>query len=195
MTLEEAISLVSYKLALKQGEKALEDPFLNPADIHRALTDQAKQCEEKVDIKAYMAATKMLKQHKLDTFREENKTFLQQNAQGPEITTTPSGLQYKILREGSGSSPQASDSVTVHYKGSLIDGTEFDSSYTRGTPASFALNKVIPGWREAILLMQEGAHYKLYLPQEIGYGERGNDAKVPGYATLIFEVELLKVEG
>ena len=195
MTLEEAISLVSYKLALKQGKKALEDTFLNPADIHRALEDQSNKCEEKVDLKAYMTATKMLKQHKVDTFKEANTSFLQQNAKRPEVTTTASGLQYEILRKGSGSTPQATDSVTVHYKGSLIDGTEFDNSHTRGTPATFALNKVIPGWKEAIQLMQEGAHYKLYLPQEIGYGERGNDSKVPGFATLIFEVELLKSGG
>lgn len=191
MTLEEAISLVSYKLALKQGEKALEDPILDPDTIHRALKDQSNNTEEKIDLKAYMAATKMLKQHKIDTFKQQNTDFLVENAKRPEVKLTPSGLQYEIIREGTGDTPQLNDTVSVHYRGSLTSGKEFDSSYAREEASSFAIKKVILGWQEGLQLMKEGAYYKFYIPQELGYEDSGNDSKVPGYATLIFDVELL----
>lgn len=125
--------------------------------------------------------------------RERGEKFLAENAQKEGIETTESGLQYEVVEEGSGQSPDASDRVTVHYTGTLIDGTVFDSSRERGEPASFALNQVIPGWTEGLQLMKEGGHYKFYIPSELAYGERGaGDVIEPG-STLIFDVELLEV--
>ncbi len=119
--------------------------------------------------------------------------FLAENGKREDVTTTASGLQYKILTPGSGKSPTSSDVVRVHYAGRLLDGTEFDSSYARGTPAEFPVNGVIAGWTEALQLMQEGAKWELYIKPELGYGERGFPGAIPGNALLTFEVELLKV--
>lgn len=125
--------------------------------------------------------------------REQGEQFLSENAQKEGVQTTESGLQYEVIEEGSGPSPEASDRVTVHYTGTLIDGTVFDSSRERGEPATFALNQVIPGWTEGLQLMNEGGHYKFYIPSELAYGERGaGDVIEPG-STLIFDVELLEV--
>jgi FKBP-type peptidyl-prolyl cis-trans isomerase FklB len=110
-----------------------------------------------------------------------------------EVITTPSGLQYVVVEEGTGSTPGLSDSVTVHYRGTLLDGTEFDSSHKRGQPAVFPVNRVIKGWTEALLLMKEGAKYKLTIPPDLAYGSRGAGALIGPDATLQFDVELIKV--
>lgn len=109
------------------------------------------------------------------------------------LTTLPSGLQYKIITEGTGKTPTSTDRVTVHYSGTLVDGTEFDSSYKRGQPATFAVNGVISGWTEALQLMKEGAKWKLVIPPELAYGKRGAGGLIGPDATLNFEVELIKV--
>src|SRR5690606_17261370 len=109
------------------------------------------------------------------------------------VKTLPSGLQYKVVKEGGGKSPKATDTVSVHYRGTLIDGTEFDSSIKRGEPAEFPVNRVIPGWTEALQLMKEGAKWMLYIPSHLAYGERGAGGAIGPNETLIFEVELLKV--
>jgi FKBP-type peptidyl-prolyl cis-trans isomerase len=114
-------------------------------------------------------------------------------AAGGSVVTTQSGLQYEILSSGSGKSPSASDSVTVHYRGTLTDGTEFDSSHKRGQPAVFPVNRVIPGWTEALQLMKEGDKWKLTIPPQLAYGERGAGKLIPPNSTLVFEVELIKV--
>jgi len=119
--------------------------------------------------------------------------YMKANAAREGITTLPSGLQYEVLEEGSGKKPAATDEVTVHYTGKLIDGTVFDSSEQRGQPATFKLNQVIPGWTEGLQLMSEGAKYRLYIPPKIGYGERGAGASIGPNAALVFDVHLIKI--
>jgi len=126
-------------------------------------------------------------------FRKANADYLEQNAARPGVTVTDSGLQYEVLQEGGGRRPTAEDVVRVHYRGTLIDGTEFDSSYARGTPAEFAVSRVIQGWQEALQLMNVGAKYRLVIPAQLAYGERGAGEDIKPGATLIFEVELLDV--
>jgi FKBP-type peptidyl-prolyl cis-trans isomerase FklB len=124
----------------------------------------------------------------------ESRAFLAQNEKKEGIKTLASGLQYKALAEGSGKMPKADDTVTVHYKGALIDGTEFDSSYKRGQPATFQVKGVIKGWTEALQLMKEGSKWQLFISPELAYGERGAGSTIPPNSTLIFEVELLTIK-
>ncbi|TAK60622.1 MAG: FKBP-type peptidyl-prolyl cis-trans isomerase [Methylobacter sp.] len=133
------------------------------------------------------------------TTPEENKAagvaFLAENAKKPNIVTTASGLQYEVLTPGTGAtSPSATDNVTVHYKGTTIDGKEFDSSYSRGEPATFPLNRVIAGWTEGVQLMKEGAKYRFFIPSELAYGEQGAGRAIGPNAALIFDVELIKIQ-
>ena len=128
---------------------------------------------------------------------EENiakgKVYLEENGKREGVITTKSGLQYEVLTEGTGKSPKATDKVRCHYEGRLTDGSVFDSSYQRGEPADFGLNQVIAGWTEGVQLMKEGAKYRFHIPYLLGYGERGAGASIPPYATLVFDVELIKV--
>jgi FKBP-type peptidyl-prolyl cis-trans isomerase FklB len=121
------------------------------------------------------------------------EAFLAENATREGVKSLPSGLQYKVLVDGSGSSPQKTDKVTVQYRGSLIDGTEFDSSYSRNQPATTGVDSVIPGWTEALQLMKEGAKWQLFIPPKLGYGTRDTGGKIPPNSTLIFEVELISI--
>ena len=123
----------------------------------------------------------------------KGEKFLQENASKEGVITTPSGLQYKVVREGEGRRPAATDTVVVHYRGTLIDGKEFDSSYKRGEPIEFHLNRVIRGWTEGVQLMQEGAEYRFYIPSQLGYGTRGAGRDIGPNEVLIFDVELLEV--
>jgi FKBP-type peptidyl-prolyl cis-trans isomerase FklB len=124
----------------------------------------------------------------------EAKAFLEENKKKEGIKTLPGGLQYKILTEGSGKMPKATDTVTVQYRGTLISGTEFDSSYKRGQPATFPVNRVIRGWTEALQLMKEGSKWQLFIPPELAYGERGAGGQIQPNNALIFEVELISVK-
>ncbi len=125
--------------------------------------------------------------------KAEGTKFLAENAKKKGIKTTPSGIQYKILKPGRGIKPNAQDKVTVHYTGTLIDGTKFDSSVDRGTPATFGLQQVIKGWTEGVQLMPEGSKFRFYIPYDLAYGERGSPPNIPGFSTLIFDIELIKV--
>lgn len=126
--------------------------------------------------------------------KAEGAAWLEANKSKPGVKVTESGLQYKVITEGTGKQPTAEDTVEVHYKGTLIDGTEFDSSYQRGQPASFPVKGVIAGWTEALQLMKEGGKMELTIPSDLAYGERGAGADIGPDSTLIFEVELLKVK-
>jgi FKBP-type peptidyl-prolyl cis-trans isomerase FkpA len=125
--------------------------------------------------------------------RQSDLDWLAENAKKEGVVMTASGLQYKVLVEGSGSKPSSSDTVEVHYKGTLVDGTQFDSSYDRGQTITFPLNGVIKGWQEGVALMSVGSTYELYIPSELGYGARGAGGLIPGNAALVFKVELIKI--
>lgn len=109
------------------------------------------------------------------------------------VETTASGLQYEVLRPGEGATPAATEMVTIHYKGTLADGTQFDSSYDRGTPATFAVNGVIPGFSEGLQMMQPGSHYRFYIPGDLAYGMQGSQPMIEPMATLVFEVEMIEI--
>lgn len=126
--------------------------------------------------------------------KEEGEAFLAENAKREGVIVTASGLQYEVLTAAEGKKPKATDKVKVHYEGTLIDGTVFDSSYRRGEAISFGLNQVIAGWTEGVQLMSVGAKYKFFIPYNLAYGERGAGAQIPPYAALIFTVELLGIE-
>jgi FKBP-type peptidyl-prolyl cis-trans isomerase len=124
---------------------------------------------------------------------EIGKAFLAENSTKPDVKQTPSGLQYKILEPGTGKAPKATDTVLVNYRGTLLDGKEFDSSYKRNEPIEFPLNRVIPGWTEGVQLIKEGGKIQLFIPPDLAYGARGAGGAIGPNETLIFEVELLKV--
>ena len=126
--------------------------------------------------------------------RERGEEFLKSNAAKEGVQVTESGLQYNVITEGDGAKPAVTDEVTVHYRGTLIDGTEFDSSYSRGEPTSFQLDQVIPGWTEGVQLMNVGSKYRFVIPHDLAYGERGAGGAIGPFETLIFEVELLDIK-
>lgn len=125
--------------------------------------------------------------------RQEGEEFLADNAKKEGVTVTKSGLQYKVIKEGTGKKPKATDKVKCHYEGTFVNGSKFDSSYDRNEPAVFGLNQVIPGWTEGLQLMAEGAKYELYIPYTLGYGEHGAPGAIPPYSALKFVVELIEV--
>lgn len=167
-------------------------PLVQEQEIRDILTELQKDYEAKR--KEALAK----QQEKMKEMGEKNKkegdAFLKENAKKSGIKVLPSGLQYKILSEGKGKKPSPSDTVTVNYKGMLIDGTEFDSSYKRGQPATFGLNQVIKGWTEGIPLIKEGGKIQLFIPPDLGYGDRGAGQLIGPNAVLIFEVELLSTQ-
>jgi FKBP-type peptidyl-prolyl cis-trans isomerase FkpA/FKBP-type peptidyl-prolyl cis-trans isomerase FklB len=126
--------------------------------------------------------------------KAEGDKFLEENKKKEGVKTTASGLQYQVLKEGTGAKPKVDDVVTVNYRGTLLDGTVFDDSYSRGEPATFQLNQVIPGWTEGLQLMPVGSKYKFWIPSQLGYGERGAGQKIGPNSVLIFEVELLDIK-
>jgi FKBP-type peptidyl-prolyl cis-trans isomerase len=138
---------------------------------------------------AYMS---LAEEREMANKQAENE-FLAENSKKPGVNVTGSGLQYEVIREGNGPKPAATDTVRVHYEGTLTDGTVFDSSYSRGEPIEFPLDGVIPGWTEGLQLMGEGGKYRLIIPSALGYGPQGAGGQIPPYSTLIFEVELLNI--
>jgi FKBP-type peptidyl-prolyl cis-trans isomerase len=177
------LNLEIYTSGIKDG-LAGKEPLLSQEEIRTTITELQKRS---------IAARQAEQKEKAVKNLSESKAFLEENKKKEGVTALPSGLQYKVLKEGSGKTPKSTDSVTVHYKGTLINGTEFDSSYKRNQPAQFKVGGVIKGWTEALQLMKEGSKWQLFIPPELGYGERGGGPIEPN-STLIFEVELISVE-
>jgi FKBP-type peptidyl-prolyl cis-trans isomerase FklB len=154
-----------------------KNPRINMEDANRILQDYMTRQQDKMKQEASKVGAE----------------FLAQNAKRKGVVVLPSGLQYEIMKEGTGEKPKATDKVKTHYHGTLIDGTVFDSSVNRGEPATFPVNGVIKGWVEALQLMPVGSKWKLFVPYDLAYGERGAGAMIKPYSTLIFEVELLEI--
>lgn len=160
------------------------DPKMTEQEIRKVMTALDSMVNEKQQALADQQSEKNL---------AEGQAFLENNATREEVTVTESGLQYEVLEQGDGNKPSAEDTVKVHYQGTLLDGTKFDSSYDRDEPAVFPLNRVISGWTEGVQLMNVGSKYKFYIPSELAYGKRST-GKITPNSTLIFEVELLGIE-
>ena len=178
---------VSSDILLRGIKDAMNDaePLLGEDEMHKTLVELKRK------VVALQAEERAAAQQKN---LQAGEAFLAENAKRDGVVSLPSGLQYRVLEPGSGKQPAATDTVTVHYRGTLIEGTEFDSSYSRNKPATFRADRVIPGWREALQLMQEGAKWELFIPAKLGYGERGA-GKIQPNSALIFEVQLLEVKG
>ncbi len=177
------------------------DPDILAKGIKDALSGAKPQLteQEAKDVMASFEKEMRAKQEALrktagEKNKKEGEQFLAANKTKEGVKTLPSGLQYKVIKPGTGKKPQLTDTVTVQYRGTLIDGTEFDSSYRRGQPATFEVNKVIPGWTEALQLMQEGAKWQVFIPANLAYGERGAGQQIGPNAALIFDVELVSIQ-
>ena len=154
-----------------------KEPAMSPEEAQKLIQDYLNDLQQKAEEAAKAAGT----------------AFLKENKQNPNVKETSTGLQYVVEKEGTGAQPTAEDEVTVHYTGRLLDGTVFDSSVNRGEPATFPLNRVIPGWNEGVQLMKEGAKYTFFIPSDLAYGPQGIPGAIPPHSTLIFDVELIKV--
>ena len=192
---------VSYSIGMQIGfnlgrQKVDINPDILVAGIKDSLAGKPQLTPDQV--KDVMAQFEKDMEQKQKQLGEKNKTdgakFIEENKKNPGVKTTASGLQYKVEKEGTGPQPKGTDMVTVNYRGTLIDGTEFDSSYKRGQPATFPVNGVIKGWTEALQLMKQGAKYQLVIPSNLAYGERAMGPDIGPNSTLIFEVELMEVK-
>jgi len=189
---------VSYAMGMDVGSSLkMQDFYPNEEEFMRGMRDILTDTEPRLTFdQAYQilneAFTSMAEKRDVETKQAEN-VFLAENSKKPGVNITGSGLQYEVIQEGNGPKPIATDTVRVHYEGALTDGTVFDSSYSRGEPAEFALSQVIPGWTEGLQLMNTGSTYRLFIPSELGYGSYGAGNQIPPYSTLVFEVELLDI--
>lgn len=197
---------LSYSLGLGIGDQLLHMGAhqIVAADFAAAIEDVVKGNELKISHKEAQvivneffqkmeAENQRLAEEKGKVAKEEGEKYLAENAKKEGVVVTKSGLQYIVLKEGTGKQPKATDTVQCHYEGMLTDGTIFDSSIQRGEPAAFGLQQVIAGWTEGLQFMKEGAKFRFFIPYMLGYGARGAGASIPPYAALIFDVELIKV--
>ena len=191
---------ISYALGLSLGQNLLGSGVkdVNIQDLAAGIEDVIKLRQPQI---SYQEAQQILNKFFRDLEEEVSKVekersekFLEENKKRAGVKVTPSGLQYEVLEATLGQKPKSTDRVRVHYEGSLVDGTIFDSSYKRGEPITFALNQVISGWTEGLQLMSIGSRYKFFIPYNLGYGSQGAGSSIPPYATLIFTVELLGIE-
>lgn len=167
------------------------DPSILAKGIQGALSGTKPLLTEQEIQETMVAFQKEL----MEKHKKQGENFLAENKKKEGVKTLPSGLQYKVIKAGTGKKPKLDDTVAVHYRGTLIDGTEFDSSYRRGQPATFQVSGVIPGWTEALQLMEQGAKWQLFIPSNLAYGERGTPGgQIGPNATLIFEVELISIQ-
>ncbi|WP_387464436.1 peptidylprolyl isomerase [Photorhabdus sp. RM323S] len=192
----------SYGVGLQVGQQLLESGLqgLEPEALLAGLCDALESRSPAVPVDILHRALREMheradgvRRERQQAMAEEGQKFLAENALRDGISTTESGLQFSVLKQGDGAIPARTDQVRVHYTGRLIDGTVFDSSVQRGEPAEFPVNGVIAGWIEALTLMPVGSKWELYIPYDLAYGERGAGASIPPYSTLIFEVELLDI--
>ena len=183
MGLKESLNIDDYAAAIADVLQGRQ-PKMSHEEVHEVLEHYFNEFEERQQAEAAERGK---------AAKGEGEAFLNRNKLRPEVTTTSSGLQYEVVKEGTGRQPKASDTVRCHYEGTLIDGTVFDSSYRRGMPAEFGLRQVIAGWTEGVQLMKEGSIFKFYIPYNLAYGEHGAGADIPPYAALIFTVELIQV--
>ena len=197
-SLESEQDKYSYGLGMMIGERVLKQ--YEDVDYDLLLEGMKAQHQSETTLLSLQEAGEALNAYmekalaaQSEANKKRGEDYLKANADKEGITTTESGLQYKVLTQGDGAKPAATDQVTVHYRGTLIDGTEFDSSYSRGEPTSFALNQVIPGWTEGVQLMSVGSKYQFFIPYELAYGERGAGGSIGPFETLIFEVELIEI--
>lgn len=193
---------VSYGIGRQMAEQLLSQPFPGMAidSVLEGLTDVLNGQESAIPMQVLEAAFRDLSAQlqagqaaQAGELAAEGLAFLQENAQREGVNVTASGMQYEILQDGLGPKPSAHSTVRTHYHGTLIDGTVFDSSYQRGEPAEFPVNGVIAGWTEALQMMGVGSKWRLYLPHELAYGERGAGSAIAPYSTLIFDVELMDI--
>ena len=197
---------ISYALGLSMGNNFrssgiktldIKDFADGVAAVFEGAQPKMSYDEAKAEIKAFFEAMEAEQRAAAAKMGEVNeaagKKFLEEHGKRQEVKTTASGLQYEVINEGTGKQPVASDSVTVHYTGKLIDGTVFDSSVERGEPATFGVTQVIPGWVEALQMMKEGAKWRLFIPSNLAYGPNGAGNVIGPNSTLIFDVELIKV--
>ncbi|BFM16916.1 FKBP-type peptidyl-prolyl cis-trans isomerase [Maricurvus nonylphenolicus] len=192
----------SYGIGRQMGDQLANAPFQGfdteaaLAGFTDAINGVASQVEAELINEAFREIQGRLQAEeaeKAKTMAADGEAYLAENAKRDEITVTASGLQYEILTEGTGAKPSATDTVRTHYHGTLIDGTVFDSSVQRGQPAEFPVNGVIAGWTEALQLMPQGSKWRLHIPYNLAYGERGAGGAIGPYAALVFEVELLDI--
>ena len=193
---------VSYGVGLQMADQLLSNPFegLDIELVIHGLRDLANNAERKVSNEDLSTSFKVISERQEALAAEQSekaaelgKLFLLDNAKRDDVSETSTGLQYEVLSEGSGEKPSASTTVRVHYHGTLTDGTVFDSSVERGEPAEFPVGGVIAGWTEALQLMPVGSKWRLFIPHDLAYGDRGAGAAIPPYSALIFEVELLEI--
>ena len=191
---------ISYALGLQVGQQlsGLGEVSFDYADLAAGIKDMVEKNQPQISFQeAQQVLGKFFSELEAKVAGEAKaagEAFLAENAKREGVKVTESGLQYEVLEATIGQKPKATDKVRVHYEGTLIDGTVFDSSYKRGESITFGLNQVIKGWTEGLQLMSIGSKYKLYLPYQLAYGERGAGANIPPYAALIFTVELLGIE-
>jgi FKBP-type peptidyl-prolyl cis-trans isomerase len=188
----------SYSLGMLIGQNTKNFGDLNFDALIEGLKAQHTDAETAITLEEADATLKSYQQkiaaERAEVAAAEGKAYLEENKAREGVTVTDSGLQYEVLQEGDGPKPAVTDTVRVHYLGTLLDGTEFDSSIARGEPAEFGLNGVIPGWTEGLQLMNTGSKYRFVIPSELAYGERGAGGAIGPGATLIFEVELLEIK-
>lgn len=190
---------ISYALGVSLGHNLKNSGFAGL--IYQKLTDGIRDVMQEVELEMSIQEAQALINDYFQQLQEkayeqniqEGKSFLAENAKRPEVKTTASGLQYEVVTQGKGDTPKASDRVQVHYHGTLINGNVFDSSVSRGEPATFGVTQVIQGWVEALQLMPVGSKWKLYIPSELAYGAQGAGQSIGPHTTLVFEVELLAI--